>query len=86
MLAIVAMAAREAFKMNGFLNPFVNPFSKIMVTVDGGIPSVDGEASEDGLLMIVPIKSKGKASVCMVNLSELLLLNNKYQREKKTDN
>ena len=69
--------------MNRFLNPFVYPFSKIMVTVDGGIPSVEGEASEDGLLMIVPIKPEGKASLCMVTLSELLLLNNKYQREKK---
>ena len=80
------MAAREAFKINRFLNPFVYPFSKIIVTVDGGIPSVEGEASEDGLLMIVFIKPEGRASSCMVNLNELLLWNHNHQREKKTDN
>ena len=41
--AIVAMAAREAFKINRVLNPFVYPFSKMIVTVDGGIPSVEGK-------------------------------------------
>ena len=80
------MAAREAFKMNRVLNPLVYPFSKMIVTVDGGIPSVEGEASEDGLLMIVLIKPEGRASSCMVNLSELLLLSHKHRREKKTDN
>ena len=67
------MAAREAFKMNKFLNPFVYPFSKMIVAVDGGIPRVEGEASEDGLLIIVFIKAKGRASWRMVNLNELLL-------------
>ena len=84
-LAIVAMAAREAFKMNRVLNPFLYPFSKMVVIVDGEIPSVEGEASEDGLLMIVFIKPEGRASSCMVDLNELFLWNHNHQREKKTD-
>ena len=79
------MAAREAFKINKVLNPLVYPFSKMIVTVDGGIPSVEGEASEDGLLMMVFIKPEGRASLCMVDLNELLLWNHNHQREKKTD-
>ena len=71
------MAVREAFKINRFLKHFVYPFSKMIVTV-GGIPSVEGEASEDGLLMIVFIEAEGRASLCMVNLIELLLWNYKY--------
>ena len=67
------MASREAFKINRVLNPFVYRFSKMIATVDGGIPSVEGEASEDGLLMIVFIKAEGRASLCMVDLKELLL-------------
>ena len=67
------MAAREAFKMNRVLNPFVYPFSKMIVAVDGGIPRAEGEASEDGWLMIVFTKAEGRASWRMVNLNELLL-------------
>ena len=55
----------------------------MIITVDGGIPSVEGEASKDGLLMIVFIKAEGRASSCMVNLNELLLLNHKHQRQRR---
>ena len=55
------------------------------VAVDDGIPRVEGEASEDGLLMIVLIKAEGRASLCMVNLNELLLWNHKHQYEKENE-
>ena len=84
MLAIVATAAREAFKMNNVLKPFVYPFSKMKIAVDDGIPRVEGEASEDGLLMMAFIKAEGRANLCMAALNELLLWDHKNnQREKK---
>ncbi len=47
------MTAKEAFKINTVLKPLVYPFSKIMLAVDEEIPRVEGEASKDGLLMMV---------------------------------
>jgi len=72
-LAIVAMAARKAFKINTVLKPFVYPFSRMISAVDDGMPRVEGEANEDGLLIIFFIKAEGRARLCIVNLIELLL-------------
>ena len=84
-LVIVATAEREAFKMNSVLKPFVYPFSKITVAVDDGMPRVEGEASEDGLLMMAFVRGEGRASLCMLVLNELLLWGHKRQYEKKMD-
>lgn len=74
MLAIVAMAAREAFKMNTVLKPSVYPFFKIMLAVDDGIPRIEGKASNDGSSMMVLVKVEGRESLWRMSLNELLLL------------
>ena len=80
-LAIVAMAAREAFRMNTILKPFEYPFSMMSLAVDDRIPRVEGEVNEYGSLMMVFIKAEGRASLCMVALNELLLRRQYERRE-----